>query len=319
MYALLLLLLLVCVWAMLRLLQTGSAATQVTYVVSAALAMYTHTFAAFALLAINLFYALRWIRGGPTGVPLRRWVTLNAAVVVLFGPWIPATREVAQMGLPWIIRPPAPHEAIAGYAGGVVAAVVAGFLCAIALWRGWREKDDRAGLLALLIIVPVVGPWLYGPFSIRYGIVALLGLAILCAYVAAWMGRIACGALVILAAANWMISSDLGHPRYPGFTYKRDVRSAAASVRERAGPSDGLNAASSPYLRHSLEYYLRDVPLKWTDDLASPAAPPRVFLTAPDSAAAQAAVAGSGYAIAFEQAFEGIVLLELRRSEAAAR
>ena len=314
-YALLLLLLLVCVWAVARLLRGGSPAAQAVYVIAATLAMYAHTFAVFALLGMNLLFAWRWLRGGQTGVPLVRWLALNAAIVVLFGPWIPATREVAQMGLPWLTRPTPFHEAIASYSGGVVAGITVGMLCGIALWIGWRRGDDRVLLLALLVIVPTVGPWLYGPFTVRYGIVAMLGLTLLCAYAADAMGRAASAGLVVLAAIGWAGSSDLGHLRYPDFTHKPDVRAASWFLQTEARAGDGLYTALTPLLGPVFDYYLEEDAPKRIADFVSPEAQPttRLFVTAPT---AETDLPASAYTIVSRHRFDGVILFELRHSKA---
>jgi hypothetical protein len=312
MYALLALLVLLNLWSFVRVTRTASPAAQAAYVVTAALALLTHTFAAFALAAVNLFWLLRFVRRGETGVTWRRWLTLNAAVIVLFGPWVPATLEVARMGLPWLTRSTPFHQAMIGYAGGVVPAIALAGLCLLAVVRAWRKRDDRVVLLLLLALIPVLGPIAYGTFTTRYGIAAMIALPLLAAYGVAGIGRWACVVVVVLAVVAWAGTSTLGHPRYLNYTPKPDIRAATKHALMR--PEGGRNIiATSRGITHVLEHYTRGTPLKLLGDIESlqHERPTRLWLVAPDLASAEAAARQYDYVILTRRYFDGVVLLQL--------
>ena len=265
MYALLVSLLTLNLWAVVRVMRSGSMRWQVAYVATAAMALLTHTFAAFTLLTVNLFWLGRFMRRGQTGVTWRRWLTLNAAVLVLFGPWAPATLEVARMGLPWLAKSTTWREAVTGYSGIVLAWPMIG-LSALAITRAWRMRDDRVLLLILLATVPVFGPIAYGQFTTRYGIAALIGWTMLAAYGASAVGRWMCIVLVAVAAANWAMTSTLGHPRYVNYTPKADVRGAIRFISGRANPQNGV-VAGSRGIWHVAEHYTQGTAFRVVDGM----------------------------------------------------
>src|SRR4029434_4285971 len=109
---------------------------------------------------------------------------------------------------------------MASYAGGYVALGVVGILTICAAYRAWKDRDDRVVLLLLLTLTPVIGGLAYGMCITRYGIAAVIGIVLLSARGASSINRTACIIVVALAAANWAITSSLGHPRYPDYTPK---------------------------------------------------------------------------------------------------
>ena len=309
MYALLVLLLTANLWAVVRVMRTGSARWQVAYVLTAALALLTHTFAAFTLLAVNLFWLVRLIRRGETGVTWRRWLTLNAAVIVLFGPWVPATIEVAQMGLPWLTTSTTFLDGIVGYAG--IAAILFVAFSALAIIWAIRGRDDRVLLLVLLALVPILGPIAYGPFTTRYGIASLIGLTTLAAFGASRIGRWACVMLVVFAAAGWAMTSTLGHPRYLNHTPKADVRGAVAHVRAHAAEGDVI-VAGTRGIWHVAEHYVKgtELPLIKELDTIDRQRPQRVWLVAE----AGSELPLNGYQVKSRRALGRVEVLELQRS-----
>lgn len=314
-YALLMLVLLACLWSFVELIRSGSTIAQIGYVVSAALALYVHTFAIFTLLAMILFYFQRVTRRVPAGVTVWRWLVLQAAVVVLFGPWIGPTRTVATMGLPWLHRSAGFVAAMTCYAGSVTGLALVACLCLIAVSFGWHQRDDRILLLLLLAILPVLGPIAYGIFTPRYGIGALIGLVLLCAYAAARLGRATSVGLVVLASIGWWTSSTFGHARYPGYTEKPNVRSAAEYLRYHVKPGDVLINGPSGLMWPAVARYARFPNLTLVENQMEldGSTPSRVWMIARDRATADAAVDGKGYAARSRHAFDGLVLLELQR------
>ena len=305
-YSLMVFLLIVCTWAFVRMMRNGSGASQIAYVVTAAAALLTHTFAAFTLVGLNAFWLVRLARRRETGVTLRRWIMLNAAVVLLFGPWLPATMEVARMGLPWLTKSTPFHEALAGYMGLIAGLPMIG-LGGFAIGMGLRRRDDRVLLLVLLALLPVLGPIAHGAFTTRYGIASLTGLLILVAYGAASIGRWACIAIVVIAAANWVIKSSLGHARYPNYTQKIDVKSAARHVFKHPQPGEVV-VAGSRGIWHVLEHYTRGGKVALFEDISKTDAE-RLWFVAP----AEAAAPPPGYEVVASRVFDGVVVMNLHR------
>lgn len=311
-YTLVVLLVLVCTWSFTQILKSGSGRSQRAYVLTAALSLYTHTFAAFTLLALNLFYLYLLLRKLPTGVSPRRWIVLQLAILLLFGPWLPATIEVARMGLPWMLKPTPLVEAMQGCAGSAIGAIVLGALIALACYRGLRERDHRIALLLLLTTIPVVAPIVYGTFTTRYGLPALIGLTLLSAYGAAALGRWACIALVLLACGGWLATSTLGHARYPGYTHKIDVRPAAEYVLSHARQGDAADVQISRPIYHAFLHYTRNRPFPLVENLET-TQQDRIWLAVPTRNAAAASPGFKRYEVLSEHAWDGVVLFELRR------
>ncbi len=311
-YAMLVLLLLLCTWSFTRLLKTGSTQFQLAYVLTAATSLYTHTFAAFTLLALNAYYLYLLLHKLPRAVNLRPWIVLQLAILLLFGPWLPATIEVARMGLPWMLKPTPLTETMQSYAGTAAGAIVMVILIAIACYRALRERDHRIVLLLFLALIPVVVPIVYGTFTPRYGLPALIGLTLLAACGAASLGRLACVAIVLLAAGGWLATSSFGHARYPGYTHKIDVRSAADYVLAHARQGDAADVSLSRPIWHAFAHYTRDHPLPLIENLET-AQQERIWLAAPIRDAATAAPGFDRYEILSEHAWDGVILFELRR------
>ncbi len=309
MYALLVLLLTLNLWTVFRVMRSGSTRWQVAYVLTAAMALLTHTFAAFTLLAVNLFWLVRFIRRGETGVTWRRWLTLNASVIVLFGPWVPATLENARMGLPWLTKSTTFLEAFVGYAGFLPMLGILGLCAGAAISEAARRRDDRILLLVLLAIVPVLGPITYGMFTTRYGIAALIAVTMLAAYGASGIGRWMCVVLVMFAALGWAMTSTLGHARYLNYTPKADVRGSMAFVRQRASDGDAV-VAGSRVVGHVMQHYARGTQLRTFMGFdAMPKRAERVWVIAPSGPDLPV----TGYELVSETSFDGVDVRELRR------
>ena len=242
---------------------------------------------------------------------LRRWIVLQLAIIVLFGPWLPATMEVARMGLPWMRHPTGFAFAMAGYAGSFVAAAVMVILIAVAFYHGWRRRDHRIALLVLLAVVPVLAPVIYGTFTTRYGMAALIGLSLLVAYGAASIGQWACIAVVLAACGGWIATSSPGHARYPGFTYKPDMRSAAGYVLAHAEPGDAVDLVLMQPIWQAFEHYIDGHPFPHVSDLQTSEFP-RVWLAVSDPETAQSAPGFARFTVVSEHFYDGVVLFELQ-------
>jgi hypothetical protein len=240
-YAMLMLLLTLCVWAWVRVVKSGSKWAQVGYVVSAALALYTHTFALFSIAVLIAAALVLSLHRHRQILDLRRWVILHFSVVLLFAPWIPATREVAAMGLPWMLRPTPVHETYLAYAGGVAALVAYVMLIGVGMIRarGWKW------VLLGLVVVPVVAPVMYGVFVPRYGIGALIGMTLLAGYGASRGGWTACIAAVVALGV-------LAKPQ----AVKADFRSVASYLVEHGTTNDVRVNRTQGYTDRVIDYYL---------------------------------------------------------------
>src|SRR5207249_2330381 len=80
---------------------------------------------------------------------------------------------------------------------------------------------------------------------------------LLAAYEAAGLGRWACFTLVALAAVKWAATSSLGHARYPGFTPKPDIRSAARFILAQATREDAVVSRMSSLDSLVFDHYTR--------------------------------------------------------------
>jgi hypothetical protein len=173
---------LLCCDAFVRLMRAPTQRLHAWYVISAALFMYTHIYAAFTLLAMHLFYAgLLWRRRG--GLALK-WTALfvdDIALVALFAPWIPVvfrwTRQV-QMNI-WVktVTIDDITRAYWMYSGQTAVFIVMVALIVIAA-RRWRRRDSLWLLLAMMltpVTVPVIVSVLTRPsFAPRYAIMAVV-------------------------------------------------------------------------------------------------------------------------------------------------
>jgi mannosyltransferase len=79
-YAMLMLLLTLCGWAWARVVKKGSARAQIGYLVSAALALYTHTFALFFIAVLIAAVLILSSQKDRQILDLRKWLILNAGV-----------------------------------------------------------------------------------------------------------------------------------------------------------------------------------------------------------------------------------------------
>ncbi len=83
--------------------QRGRAADWLAYALSMSLALYTHYHAVFVILAVNAFALLRWALWPAPRPSLRRWLLAQAAIALLFLPWLPVLLDqIATGGGYWI-------------------------------------------------------------------------------------------------------------------------------------------------------------------------------------------------------------------------
>ncbi|HEV2294409.1 MAG TPA: glycosyltransferase family 39 protein [Tepidisphaeraceae bacterium] len=256
-YSLLFLLLLLAGWFAVRMIRRKALSDQIGYVFAAALAMYAHPFAAFALLALNLFYVACYVLGPKPATDLRRWLVLQLAFSLLFWPWLAKTWLVVKTGLPWIVQSTSFPMAMLSYAGSGALAAILVVLIGVALAYGLIKREREILLPVLLMILPVLGPLafssrLYQTFIPRYGIVVVGALLLFAAY---GLARLRPWATVLICAAYVAVSLP-GYGNYPGAEVKADIRGAARHILANAKPTDAVWNPSEPLFARPIDHYL---------------------------------------------------------------
>ncbi len=247
----------------------------ISYIVCAALGLYTLYYFAFLLLFENLA-ALAWLVAqrrdvGHTGdASAKRWMAAQAAVLVLYLPWLPvAWQQVTQPPVPaW--RGFASLSSIVGdswaalslgqsVAIGVVAPVLVlvGLLCAAALW----ERQGRRATLLLIgyTFVPVFLIYLislWTPlFHVRYVFLYAPAFSIVLAQ-GLHVVRRHSAAVAVLAAAVILLTSARSAQSYfydPGYA-PDDHRSAVRWIADRIEPGDAV-LINAGYAYPTFVYY----------------------------------------------------------------
>jgi mannosyltransferase len=291
MYSLLMALGVLSSYSLLRALQEPAARRWRTIYVAAAVgALYTHYYAAMLLVAQNAAWVgwvgYAWLRGPrreASAQALRRlqaWVWAQAAILVLYLPWLPVLFYQVRVGQGTWWRMPLPVHVILKDMWrffilgpnrppsvpvlGTLLGPVAVALCA-ALFFGWRRCTWAWGFAWSTWLLPIaLIAWIGNRMSLytdRYALVALPGLAALGGLgVAAcwdalagrgrWIGRAAAG--VLLAAA---LLGPLPQLRayYDDPTYWReDFRRAAEYLMAQTGAGDTaiLVGSAQPILHY---------------------------------------------------------------------
>ena len=239
----------------------NSLVDQIGYVLAAAFAMYAHPFAAFALLALNIYYfATHFVLHPKPATDPRRWLICQFAFSLLFWPWLQKTLLVVRTGLPWIIESTPFPEAILSYAGSVGLLAMLILLVGVALGYGLARRERGIVLLILLALLPTLGPLafasrLYQTFIPRYGIIAVAALLLLAAYGIArlrpWATVLMCVAFVAVSMAHFRP----GYGNYPGYEPKADIRGIARHVRSASLGGDAVINPTRALLSRPIEHY----------------------------------------------------------------
>lgn len=314
-YSLMFLLMLFACWFTVRMIRRRAVVDQIGYVLAAAGAMYAHPFAAFALLALNVFYILCFAIGPKPSTELRRWIILQFAFSLLFAPWLWKTWLVVQTGLPWIMRSATFPEAMLSYAGSVALGGLLLVLVGVAIGYGLARRERGILLLLLLILLPIFGPLvfasrLYQTFIPRYGIIVVAALLLLAAYGIArlrpWAMVLVCAAFVAISLAHFRP----GYGNYPGAHVKPDVRGAARHILAVGQAGDGVWNPSGPLLARPIHHYLgtRGLTMIADQDVPNPVRFPRLWVFSPD--VAEGLTPPAGYGAFRSTPFEGLVLYE---------
>lgn len=307
-------------------------ATATLYVLVSAAMLWTQPFSGFSLAAQNVFFGLLWAQSfwrtpplpqvSPTTMSMRRWLTMQAEILLLFGPWLAHLRQVVTIGSPWMHEPHV-MDAVREYGDSAILAAVLGVLVALALVRGLWRREAWVVLAILLGTLPVCVPLLASSakhplFIPRYGMPALIGLYLLAAGGASLLGSIGgwTAAAIVCAAAMPHLASDFRHER--NWFPRPDVRDVAAVVDQRAGHGDGLVFAES------LDWRIFSVYCPRTDLVTLPQVPrkpadgpmPRHIWFVGSTGQLDPHggwIAGTPYRLIEEWKFDRIVLAEIQR------
>jgi uncharacterized membrane protein len=302
-------------------LQSASRGAPILYVILSAAMIWTHTFCGLVWVAQNLVVVpLLWTRPSPA-MPLRRWIVLQGAVLVLLAPWVHASMDVYRIGAPWI-----PHTSLLR-----ILEADSGSTSLLMLWIAlalfatiFGNRQDRfAILLALCVfIVPIVIPLAISAldrpmFVPRYSIAALIGVHLLCGYAAArigawrtWLGA-ATGGAVVLAGLCTSVPLFLSGTT---LLHHDDVRSAAAKIDELARPGDAVYCSTVHYWP-AFDRYCRSQDLQRIRELPQlddlPREPGTVWLILEDKASD---IAVNGYSAVSRWTSQGLRLVRADRT-----
>jgi hypothetical protein len=234
------------------------------YVVSTSAMFWNHPSTLFLFVTQGVFIGFCYVTGflSPTGIPLRRWLTLMGAIVITLAPWIDMAGYLAHGGQAWMPKPRW-HEIAESYLGDTTACILFAILAIGSLIYAWKGKDAGPMLGWLLALLPVAVPVLMSRgrisyFVPRYGMVAIIGCYLLAGFGAALLGRIL-GSVTVL-----VLCVALSPPLIADFRaginsqVKPDVRGAAEQIEKMAEPDDAvwcpfdlLNYPLTDYLSNS--------------------------------------------------------------------
>lgn len=264
MYSLLVLLSLLSVLFFLRLFESGDKRTLFLYILCSILLMHTHFYALFVITAQNFFFLLLYfINIDIFRRTLRRWLLAQAALFVLFLPWLTAlidqimrVREnfwIARFGV-WIL-----WQTLLEYSGTTTLAVIFLVLAIYALIAQIKNHEgdkqtapgtlqreavftDRQKTIFLLIwfLTPMLLPFIYSQFSRpiylpKYTLPGLVAFTILAAR---GITSIRPVYIRIFPPALIITLSLVSLPRYYVTPRKADWREAVHTVDASAQPGD---------------------------------------------------------------------------------
>lgn len=240
------------------------------YVAATTLALYTHVYGLFVLLAQALAVLLG-LRRAPRQTwrrELRAWGWIQAAVLAIYAPWLVALvdqtgEEVRGQGanLDWIETPGLrdlenTFDAYIGTRPGIAAVVVVVVLGLVSAYRSARRSNgpaapiratvrqafggERAGLLALWLLVPIVVPFvvsylLFPIYVHRYTFAASLAFYLLLAFL---VQQIQPNRLRFVAAAVVALLFAAGTVKNYGSLTEDRWRDVARFVDANAQPGD---------------------------------------------------------------------------------
>jgi hypothetical protein len=245
-YSLAFLLGLISCHALATLLTTRRLLVQWLYFFATAAMFWTHPYTLFLFVAQCAFIGFCAAIGAlrPTGIPLRRWATLMAAVVICISPWMNTANLLSHGGQAWMPKPDR-REIIELFVGSTSSCVLFALLSICALIYAWKRKDTGPILGWLIAILPIAVPVLlsqgrHSLFIPRYGIVALIGLYISAAFGAALFGTIVGSAMILLLF--FTAAPDLYSDFQAGVNlqHKADIRGTIQQIESLSAPGDAV-------------------------------------------------------------------------------
>lgn len=227
------------------------------YALAAAVSLYTHYYAGLSLLAASAFVAAWWVGWNRHGPTLVRWLLANAAVALLFAPWLPTLWYQLHNDPVSHLQPMAPievlglpvqfftvFERVGPMPFALIGAAVAWLLVAgaVATFRGPSPPSGRAfghGLLLAVVLGTILVAELVSLLKpimfVRYlvGILPAFALLLAQGVVAGRPRWVGAGALVLLLAVSaWTDRTILGE------SWRPDFRTPTALIRAQGAPGE---------------------------------------------------------------------------------
>lgn len=267
MYALLTLLALLMAYFMARALLDRKRWAWVAYLVCAIAALYTHYYAFFVLLFLNVVALYLLWRGLIDGRAFWRWVALQTVAGVAFLPWLPTMLDqIRAGGGSWVGRNGAPGLRALGTAATSftvgpdsqwympwlrrLAYAAFGFLCVVGVLSPLRRRQTSTGVAFALIylLVPILTAWLISQvkplYSVRYllpflpAYYILIGQGLDMLRPAGGGVKTVRSALWALALAGLLLLSSIGILGSATHQQQADWRGIAAHVLDQSQPGD---------------------------------------------------------------------------------
>jgi mannosyltransferase len=228
------------------------------YVVLAAVALYFQYMAVFGLAAVGLYGVLQAGRAR-----IGRWLAANAAVLLLFAPWLPTLyhqlevgKKAAEQGAHDVI-PAAVQSLLVGDQGVLAARTVALLLLGLLALTGAAttlRQGSRGALPHLLVLGPLAGTAVFGAlrsvYEVHFILAALPGVAILgaagsAAVAGAWpLWRRAGGqalALACVGAVALLMSADADVRYYVSPAHPKDnYQGLVQTIHRESQPGDAV-------------------------------------------------------------------------------
>ena len=238
--------------------------TGIGYVVATSVTLYAHLYGGFVAAAEFFVYWIAWAgtrvrRQAWSGMSVRDWLFLVAAVAILYGPWVNVVlfewTWVVSNGMFWL-RDKGPAmigRALAeywGWGGLGIAAWVAGAGAVDGLWRRRRSPATwlMVGVAVLSLLAPVAISMIWTPvFWPRYGIMTLIAMIVLIG--AAVTNRKWAGVVIVLASVGAIVAAR----RAP---VKEDWRGVTRDLNRDVRPGDTI-VNSIAYTHIVFDYYWR--------------------------------------------------------------
>ncbi len=296
MYAMLTLLALLMAYFMARALLDGKRWAWIAYLVCAIAALYTHYYAFFVLLFLNVVALYLLWRGLIDGNVFWRWVGLQALAGVAFLPWLPTMlNQIRAGGGSWVGRSGAPGLRALGTAATSftvgpdsqwytpllrrVAYAAFGLLCIVGALSPLRRRQSSTGMAFALIylVVPILTAWLISQvkplYSVRYLLPFLPAYYILIAQGLDMLRPAGSGVknvrtvLSALALGGLLLVSSIGVVGSATHQQHADWRGIAAHVVDQSQPGDvvvfapGWNVKPFDYYAHGRIAEISDTPI----------------------------------------------------------